>query len=124
LPRADAQSHSAGWLLELEHAPEGLGPGARVLVRLQAAAPARGVLVPAAALLYAGEGTYVYRQVRAGAGDTFLYTAVTVRPLAALGSAWLVEGLARTDPVVVQGAGVLWSLQGIGSFSAAEEEHD
>jgi hypothetical protein len=24
----------------------------------------------------------------------------------------------------VQGAGVLWSLQGISSFSAAEEEHD
>jgi hypothetical protein len=41
-----------------------------------------------------------------------------------VGSAWLVEGLARTDAVVVQGAGVLWSLQGISSFSAAEEEHD
>jgi hypothetical protein len=24
----------------------------------------------------------------------------------------------------VHGAGVLWSLQGLGSFSAAEEEHD
>jgi hypothetical protein len=36
----------------------------------------------------------------------------------------LVEGLARTDSVVVQGAGVLWSLQGVSSFSAAEEEHD
>jgi hypothetical protein len=49
---------------------------------------------------------------------------VNVKPLARLGSAWLVEGLTRTDPVVVQGAGVLWSLQGISSFSAAEEEHD
>jgi hypothetical protein len=25
---------------------------------------------------------------------------------------------------VVRGAGVLWSLQGISSFSAAEEDHD
>jgi hypothetical protein len=80
-------------------------------------------LVPASALLYAAEGTYVYRQVHAGE-DTFAYTAVTVKPLARMGSAWLVEGLARTDAVVVQGAGVLWSLQGISSFSAAEEEHD
>jgi hypothetical protein len=41
-----------------------------------------------------------------------------------VGPAWLVDGLERADQVVVQGAGVLWSLQGIASFSAAEEEHD
>ena len=29
-----------------------------------------------------------------------------------------------TDNIVVHGAGVLWSLQGLGSFSAGEEEHD
>ena len=124
LPRADAQSQSTAWLLLLERAPEGLGPGARALVRLHSAAPANGVLVPATALLYAEDGTYVYRQVHAGGSDTFVYTPVNVKPLARLGSAWLVEGLTRTDPVVVQGAGVLWSLQGISSFSAAEEEHD
>jgi hypothetical protein len=123
LPRTATQSQGTASLLLLERAPEGLGPGARTLVRLQAAAPATGVLVPAAALLYASEGTYVYRQVRAGA-DTFVYAAVMVRPLARMGSAWLVEGLAGTDAVVVQGAGVLWSLQGISNFSAAEEEHD
>jgi multidrug efflux pump subunit AcrA (membrane-fusion protein) len=82
------------------------------------------VLVPAAALLYAADGTYVYRQVQARGADTFAYTPVTVKPLARLGSAWLVDGLTRTDQVVVQGAGVLWSLQGISSFTAAEEEHD
>jgi hypothetical protein len=49
---------------------------------------------------------------------------VPVKPLTRVGSAWLVEGLNRADPIVVQGAGVLWSLQGISSFSAAEEEHD
>ena len=36
----------------------------------------------------------------------------------------IVDGLASADTIVVHGAGVLWSLQGLGSFSAAEEEHD
>src|ERR1700751_1289819 len=87
LPRTDSRSQGTAWLLLLEHAPEGLGPGARVPIRLQVAASATGVLVPAAALLYAPEGTYVYRQVRSGE-DSFAYTAVTVRPLARMGSAW------------------------------------
>ena len=123
LPRTDAQSQSAGWLLEVEHAPEGLGPGTRAPVRLQTAVVA-GLLVPAAALLYAEQGAYVYRQKRAGGTDTFHYEPVPVKPLARVGSAWLVDGLARGDQIVVQGAGVLWSLQGIGGFSAAEVEHD
>ena len=41
-----------------------------------------------------------------------------------MGDGWLVDGLGRSDSIVVQGAGVLWSLEGINSFSAAEEEHD
>jgi hypothetical protein len=122
LARTEAQSQSAGWLLLLEHAPPGLGPGARALVRLRPAASTRGLLVPATALVYAEEGAYVYRQV--SAGDSFRYAPAAVKPLARVGDAWLVEGLARTDQVVVQGAGVLWSLQGVASFSAAEEEHD
>ena len=32
--------------------------------------------------------------------------------------------LAAADTIVVHGAGVLWSLAGISTFSAAEEEHD
>ena len=123
LPRTDAQSQSAGWLLELERRPEGLGPGARTAVHLRAAAVA-GLLVPATALLYAEQGAYVYRLADGSGGDSLHYAAVPVRPLARVGSGWLVEGLARTDQVVVQGAGVLWSLQGISSFSAAEQEHD
>jgi hypothetical protein len=47
-----------------------------------------------------------------------------VRLLTRVGNAWLVDGLKSTDTVVTQGAGVLWSLQGISSFSAAEEDHD
>jgi hypothetical protein len=123
LPRTDAQSQSAGWLLEIEQAPPGLGPGARVSVRLQTR-PVSGLLVPAAALIYAPGGAYVYRQRRGGTPEVFRYESVAVKPLARVGNAWLVEGLARADRVVVQGAGVLWSLQGISSFSAAEEDHD
>jgi len=123
LPRTDASSQSLGWLLQLERNPEGLGPGAHVAVRLQAAAT-EGLLVPATALLYSEHGTYVYRQLDDDGADTFHYAAVAVRPLARVGSAWLVAGLERTDRVVVEGAGVLWSQQGIGTFSAAEEEHD
>jgi hypothetical protein len=123
LPRTDAQAQSNGWLLELVNPPPALGPGARVRVRLRSSAAA-GVLVPASALLYAESGAYVYRQQRAREGDRFRYEAVAVKPLARVGDAWLVDGLGRGDQVVVQGAGVLWSLQGISSFSAAEEEHD
>jgi hypothetical protein len=122
LARTGAQSQSAGWLLLLEHAPPGFGPGARALVRLRPAASTPGLLVPATALVYAEDGAYVYRQVRAG--DSFRYAPAAVKPLARVGNAWLVEGLARTDAIVVEGTGVLWSLQGISSFSAAEEEHD
>jgi multidrug efflux pump subunit AcrA (membrane-fusion protein) len=121
MPRSQAQS--AGWLLTVERAPQGLGPGTRAPVELHGATTVAGLLVPAAALLYAEQGAYVYRQERA-AGDTFHYQAVPVKPLARVGAAWLVAGLSRGDPIVVQGAGVLWSLQGISSFSAAEEEHD
>ncbi|HEY7995744.1 MAG TPA: hypothetical protein VIE14_02700, partial [Steroidobacteraceae bacterium] len=123
LPRTDAQAQSAGWLLEVDRAPQGLGPGARTTARLAAAA-ARGLLVPAASLIYAEHGTYVYRQVRGEKHDTFAFEAVPVKPLTRVGPAWLVDGLERADQIVVQGAGVLWSLQGIASFSAAEEEHD
>jgi hypothetical protein len=122
LPRTDAQVQSGGWLLLLEHAPQGLGPGARLHVRLRTAQSAAGLLVPATALVYAEDGAHVYRRV--SAGESFRYEAATVRPLARVGNAWLVAGLSRTDEIVVQGAGVLWSLQGVSSFSAAEEEHD
>jgi hypothetical protein len=123
LARAAAQSQSTGWLLEIGAAPAGLGPGARVAVRLQAPAVA-GLVVPAAALVYAADGTYVYRQLAAGESGPFHYESVSVKPLLRLGEAWLIQGIGPGDRVVVQGAGVLWSLQGIGSFSAAEEEHD
>jgi len=123
LPRTDPQSQSAGWLLQLQKVPPGFGPGARALVRLRAASAASGLLVPASALVYAAEGAFVYRE-SAAADHAQQYAAVAVHPLTRIGNAWLVDGLTPRDKVVVQGAGVLWSLQGISSFSAAEEEHD
>jgi hypothetical protein len=123
LPRVDAQSQSAGWLLELDRSPPGLGPGARAGVRLQSA-PVKGLLVPSAALVYASSGTYVYRRIAGAKSDTFAYESVAVHPLSRVGEAWIVQGLGHADQIVVQGAGVLWSLQGISSFSAAEEDHD
>jgi hypothetical protein len=122
LPRTDPQSQSAGWLLQIDHRPEGLGPGARARVQLQAASVA-GVLVPATALLYGDKGAYVYRQIGSG-GDKAQYAAAPVKLLGRVGDGWLVDGLGRSDSIVVQGAGVLWSLEGISTFSAAEEEHD
>jgi hypothetical protein len=123
LPRTDAQLQSSAWLLQVSRAPAGLGPGVRALAQLHTVA-LRGLLVPASALVYAEDGTFVYRQEVTTGGEAFRYAAVPVRPLTRIGGAWLVEGVGRSDPIVVQGVGVLWSLQGIGSFSAAEEEHD
>jgi len=123
LPRVDPQSQSAAWLLEVEHGPPGLGPGARAGVRLQTT-PAAGLLVPATALVYSADGAFVYRESRAAGQDSLQYALVPVRPLARVGAAWLVAGLTHGDQIVVQGAGVLWSMQGIGGFTAAEEDHD
>ena len=114
LPRTDAQSQSAGWLLQIDHGPPGLGPGARATVRLQEP-PRSGVLVPAAALMYGEQGTYVYRQV-GGESATRAVRGRAGQAAAARGRGWLVDGLGRADSIVVQGAGVLWSLQGISTL--------
>jgi hypothetical protein len=124
LPRTTPDLQSAGWLLQVDHAPAGLGPGARLRVTLSGAA-VTGVLIPTAALLYGEEGPYIYRQANAKRKDGKMqYAPVAVKLLAPEGDGWLVSGLDKDDSIVVHGAGVLWSLQGLGSFSAAEEEHD
>ena len=58
------------------------------------------------------------------ADGKFQYAPANVKLLAPEGDGWLVDGLVGADTIVVHGAGVLWSLEGLGSFSAAEEEHD
>src|SRR4030081_1472857 len=123
LQRTDPQLQGAAWLLAVERPPEGLGPGAHVRVLLERA-PVKGVLVPAAALLYDESGAYVDRNAGPSSGGKQQYQAVVVQLLSAMGDGWLVSGLDTSDAIVVHGAGVLWSLQGISTFSAAEAEHD
>ena len=123
LQRTDPQLQGAAWLLAVERAPQGLRPGAHVRVLLERA-PVKGLLVPAVALLYDEKGAYVYRNVGGNTGGKHHYEAVPVQLLSAMGEGWLVSGLNASDTIVVDGAGVLWSLQGIGTFSAAEAEHD
>jgi hypothetical protein len=91
-------------------------------VQLHSATARSGLLIPSEALVYTADGAYVYRQK--GSAQALQYAAVPVKPVARVGAAWLVDGLGAADDIVVRGAGVLWSLEGIGSFSAAEEDHD
>jgi hypothetical protein len=124
LQRSASDSQSVGLLLQSDHAPPGLGTGARVLVSLRGA-PNNGVLVPNSALLYGDQGAYVYRRLTTQDKDgKQQYVAVAVKLIQAAGTAWLVQGIDTDDIIVANGAGVLWSLQGLGSFSAEEEDHD
>src|SRR6267378_3848136 len=116
LQRTDPQLQGVAWLLAVERAPQGLGPGAHVRVLFERA-PVKGLLVPAVALLYGEKGAYVYRDVGPSSGGKQQYQAVAVQLLSAVGDGWLVSGLNASDAIVVDGAGVLWSLQGIGTFS-------
>jgi hypothetical protein len=124
LQRSASESQSVALLLQVDHAPTGLGAGARLLVSLAGEANG-GVLVPNAALLYGEQGAYVYRQLPSKTPDgKQQYAPVPVKLLQSAGNAWLVEGIDTDDTIVANGAGVLWSLQGLGTFTAEEEDHD
>jgi len=113
---------SVGMLIELRHAPDGLAPGARLPVFLLQAEHT-GLLVPRDAMIYDQTGTYVYTQLARKAGSTKTeYAPVKVTLLRRYGDGWLVKGLHKDDNVVVHGAGVLWSLQAIGSQT--EDDND
>jgi hypothetical protein len=74
-----------------------------------------GLLIPREAILYDEHGAYVYKQLTSKAGEQQTrYVAVKVQLLAADGDGWLVNGVDDDDDIVVRGAGVLWSLQGVG----------
>ena len=40
------------------------------------------------------------------------------------GDGWLVQGVDDDDEIVVHGAGVLWSLEGVGARAADDEDED
>jgi hypothetical protein len=124
LAHSGNESQSVGLLLQSDRAPPGLGAGARVLVTLHGAANS-GVLVPSSALLYGAQGPYVYRRLATRDKDgKQQYAPAPVKLIQAAGTAWVVQGIDSDDIIVATGAGVLWSLQGLGSFSAEEEDHD
>jgi hypothetical protein len=118
----DAQS--AAVLIEVRGPPPGLGPGARVPVTLFGAARA-GVLVPRDAVLYDEGGALVYKQLAKKPNDLQArYTPVRVKLVQAHGAGWIVEGIDDDDDIVVHGAGVLWSLQGIVGHAAGDNDDD
>ena len=86
--RASSESQSAGLLLEVEHAPLGLGAGARLRLWLYGRERS-GMLLPREAILYDENGAYVYKQlaVEASAEKTH-YLPVKVTLLLPLGR-WL-----------------------------------
>ena len=119
----NGESQSVGVLLEIQNAPAGLGPGARVPVTLLTAQRS-GLLLPRNAILYDETGAYVYKQLNAKAGDGQAhYTAVKVTLLAPYGDGWLVDGVDDDDNIVVRGAGVLWSLRDVG-VNAPDDDDD
>ena len=130
--RETTELQSVGLLIEVPGAPPGLGPGARVPVAVFAA-ERKGLLLPRDALLYDENGAYVYKQLgketegqktegQKTEGQKTRYAAVKVRLLLPYGDGWLVEGVDDDDTVVVHGAGVLWSLQGVGVQQSPDDD--
>ena len=130
LPGSEAQGVAV--LIEVRAAPPGFGPGARVPVALLGALR-KGVLVPRDAVLYDEGGALVYKQVgnavpsgpSASSGNKQTrYAPVRVKLIQAHGDGWIVEGIDDDDDIVVRGAGVLWSLQGIAGRVAGDDDDD
>jgi len=130
LPGGDAQGVAV--LIEVRAAPPGFGAGARVPVTLLGA-PRSGVVVPRDAVLYDEGGALVYKQLAkdsttrpptAAAEHVTRYAPARVKLIQAHGDGWLVEGIDDDDDIVVRGAGVLWSLQGIIGHAAGDNDDD
>jgi hypothetical protein len=117
LPQAPAGVQSVGLLLQIPHAPIGLGAGAELPVMLEGGR-LDGCVVPEGALLYGEQGAYVYHVLsdKTKDGDT-RFAPQTVTLVRQVGDGWLVTGLRTDDRIVVRGAGVLWSLQGLANIS-------
>ncbi len=117
---SDAQS--ASLLVSIADPPNGLAVGARVAVALSGAAKS-GFLVPRGAILYEQGGAFVYHELAAKAGDEKTsYARKSVTLLMPSGDGWLVGGLDDDDRIVVHGAGVLWSLEGVGEMPADDDD--
>lgn len=119
-----SESQSAGLLLEIDHPPVGLAAGARIALALYGA-ERTGMLLPRGAILYGENGAYVYKQAASrSAAEKTRYVPVNVKLIMPYGEGWLVEGVDEDDEIVVHGAGVLWSLEGVGARAADDEDED
>ena len=117
-----SESQSASVLAEIGQPPVGLAIGARVPAHVIWNARA-GYLVPRGALIYEEGGAFVYHQLDAKPGDDRTqYARKKVTLLMQSGDGWLVDGLDDDDLVVVRGAGVLWSLEGVGAIPEDEDD--
>lgn len=125
--RSATEIQSAALLIEMPHAPPGIAVGARLPVVLLGGVRS-GFALPRDAVLYDEHGAYVYKRIgtagKNGAKTPVHYVPVTVKLLAPLDSGWLVEGIDDDDDIVVAGAGVLWSLQGVGARAEDEDEDE
>jgi len=120
--RQSSESQSVGLLIEVPNVPLGLGPGARVPVALFGTERS-GLLLPREALLYEEHGAYVYKQLARTAGDDKTrYAPVKVTLLLPYGESFLVAGVDDDDEIVVQGAGVLWALEGVGAHAVDDDD--
>lgn len=120
--RQATELQSVSLLIEVQSAPVGLGPGARVPVALLTAKRS-GLLVPRDALLYDENGAYVYKQLAEKTNsEKARYVPVKVNLLLPYEDGWLVEGINDDDNIVMHGAGVLWSLQGVGAHAVEGED--
>ncbi|HJT97401.1 MAG TPA: hypothetical protein VJ696_03730, partial [Rhodanobacteraceae bacterium] len=116
------EAQSASLLVIVDRPPPGLAIGARIATTLAGAAQS-GFLVPRGAIIYEEGGAFVYHQLAAKPGDENLhYARKPVTLLMPSGDGWLVDGLDDDDLVVVHGAGVLWSLEGVGSMPADDDD--
>jgi len=119
-----SESQSAGLLIQIDHPPLGLAAGARIPLWLYGGERA-GMLLPREAILYDQSGAYVYKRVAPHTpAEKTRYVAVKVTLLAPHADGWLVRGVDDDDEIVVHGAGVLWSLEGVGAGAAGDEDED
>src|SRR5947199_314910 len=112
LPRTDGPAQTAGWLLQLERTPGALGPGARIEVRLQAAATA-GLLGARLDVFPDFAPPHVLVQVEAPGLDATQVESLVTRPLEdVLGGAEDVEAVRSTSS---QGLAAIQVVFGRGS---------
>jgi hypothetical protein len=119
--RQTDETQSLGLLVGVENPPAGLGPGARVPVALLMAKRS-GVVLPQDAVLYDERGPYVFKQLTRSEAANTRYERCNVTLLLRRGGGWLVSGVEDDDDIVIEGAGVIWSLQGSGARAVDDDD--